>query len=215
MGVDEDKDPALDDDRGPRKRRLRLGALLASLATIVGIATGVLTLRDQLFSGDNRDATNTAQTEPRKIPRYDGVAGHLSEGRALLDFLDQHNRRSVYMNVGFPDHIGVPGGPTDNVASRAEPYKGGTRLVITEVGLMTECDSDIPPENSNPTPADTCEGTGLIVDGPETKDTQTFFEHGVPRLKGYFAVDVTGALHQGITPIMLRPLTFDQAKATG
>jgi hypothetical protein len=105
----------------------------------------------------------------------------------------------------------VPG-DTDNVAARTEPFQGGTRFVITEVDLMTECDSDIPLEQSNPTPADVCQGTGLLIDGPETKDTQTFFEHGVPRFKGYFAVDVTGALHQGITPIMLKPLTFDEAK---
>ncbi len=78
---------------------------------------------------------------------------------------------------------------------------------------MTECDSDIPPEMTNPTPADGCTGTSLRIDGPETADSQTFFEHGVPIIKGYFAVDVTGALHQGLTPIGLEPLTFDQAKA--
>jgi hypothetical protein len=55
-------------------------------------------------------------------------------------------------------------------------------------------------------------GTGLHISGPETTDTETFFEHGVPRLKGYFAVDVTGDLHQGITAINLKPLTLNQAK---
>jgi hypothetical protein len=205
MGIDEEQGRS-------KKPGLRIGAIVATVAAIVGIATGVLTLRDQLRSDDQSGSTNTGQSEPREIPRYDGVAGHLSEGRALLDFLDQHNRESVYLDVGFPDHLGIPGGPTDNVASLTEPYKGGTRHVITEVALMTECDSDIPPDNTNPTPGDSCKGTGLLIDGPETEDTQTFFEHGVPRFKGYFAVDVTGALHQGITPINLKPLTFDQAR---
>ena len=92
------------------------------------------------------------------------------------------------MDVGFPDHLGVPGG-TDNVAARTEPYKGGTRFVITEVDLMTECDSDISANQVNPTPADACQAAGLHINGPETKDTQTFFEHGVPRFKGYFAAE--------------------------
>jgi hypothetical protein len=68
------------------------------------------------------------------------------------------------------------------------------------------------PENLNPVPADGCTGTGLQIVGRETNESQTFFEHGVPNIKGYFSVDVTGALHQGITPIILRPLTFEQAK---
>jgi hypothetical protein len=77
---------------------------------------------------------------------------------------------------------------------------------------MTKCVSDIPPDNTNPTPADGCMGTGLRVSGPETEDAETFFEHGVPRIKGYFAVDVTGDLHQGVTAINLEPLTSEQAR---
>jgi hypothetical protein len=201
-----------DEEQGRRKPGLRIGGIVATVAALVGIATGVLTLRDQLSSDDGNGPTGPGQSAPREIPRYDGVAGHLAEGRALLDFLDQHNRESAYLDVGFPDHLGPPGGPTDNVASRTEPYQGGTRSVITEVDLMTECASDISPENTNPTPADGCMATALRIDGPETEDTQTFFEHGVPRFKGYFAVDVTGALYQGITPINLKPLTLDQAR---
>jgi hypothetical protein len=183
------------------------------VAALVGIATGVLTLRDQLSSDDSgKSSTGAGQSEPRKIPRYDGVAGHLAESRALLDFLDQHNRESVYLDVGFPDHIGAPGGRTDNVASFSEPYKGGTRFVIKELDLMTQCDSNVSPKKKNPTVFDSCQGSGLFIIGRETNESQTFFEHGVPRIKGYFAVDVTGALHMGITPINLKPLTFDQAR---
>jgi hypothetical protein len=191
MGADEEQGRS-------KKPGLKIGGIVATVAALVGIATGVLTLQDQLFSDDGNGPVNPIQPEPREIPRYDGVAGHLSEGRALLDFLDQHNRESVYLNVGFPDHIGAPGGPTDNVVSRTEPYKGGTRSVITQVSLMTECDSDISPENTNPSPADICTGTGLRIDGPETEDTQTFFEHGVPRFKGYFASTSRGRYTKGL-----------------
>jgi hypothetical protein len=78
---------------------------------------------------------------------------------------------------------------------------------------MTECASDIPAGETNPTTADGCMGTSVSIDGPETEDSQTFFEHGVPRIKGHFLVDVTGSLHMGITPINLKPLTFEQAKS--
>jgi hypothetical protein len=77
---------------------------------------------------------------------------------------------------------------------------------------MTQCDSDIPPGETNPTLADGCRGTGLRLVGPETNESQTLFEHGVPEIKGYFAVDVTGALHQGVSPIDLTPVTFEQAR---
>ena len=77
---------------------------------------------------------------------------------------------------------------------------------------MTTCSSDISATVTNPTPADGCMGTGLHISGPETIDTQTYFDNGVPVLDGYFAVDVTGDLHQGITAIDLRPLTAEQAK---
>ena len=206
----------MDDDRQGRggRPKVRVGAAVATVAALVGIATGVLTLRDQLSDDDGKSSTGPgtgAQCAPRKISRYDGVAGHFAEGRALLDFFEQHDREPVYLDVGFPDLLTGPGGG-ENVVTRTEPFKGGTRSVLTEVALMTKCDSDIPPETTNPTPADGCKGTALRIDGPETKDSQTFFEHGVPRIKGYFAVDVTGALHMGVTPINLKPLTFDQSR---
>jgi hypothetical protein len=88
----------------------------------------------------------------------------------------------------------------------------GPRYLVSDVALMTKCDSNIAPDELNPTPSDGCMGTDLRISGPETKDTETFFDHGVPNVKGYFAVDVTGDLHQGLTAINGKPLTFEQAK---
>jgi hypothetical protein len=190
--------------------KLKLGAALAALAALVGIATGVLTLRDQLFGADDEGAA-VQQSVPRKTPRYDGIAGHFAEGRALLDFVDQNDRGAVYLDVGFPQLATGPAGG-DNVLTRTEPFKGGTRYLISEIDVMTKCESDIPPDKINPTPADGCMGTALRLSGPETTDSETFFEHGVPRLKGFFGVDVTGDLHQGLTAINLKPLTAAQAR---
>ena len=51
----------------------------------------------------------------------------------------------------------------------------------------------------------------LAPQGAETDDSSAFFQHGVPVMKGYFKVDVTGGLQMGISPVFLKPLTFEQA----
>jgi hypothetical protein len=84
-------------------------------------------------------------------------------------------------------------------------------MVIKEIALMTKCGSALSPTEKNPTVADGCTGISLDIQGPETQDSYTFFEHGVPVIKGYFKVDVTGGLQNGLSPIFLKPLTFQQA----
>ena len=183
---------------------------MATLVSLVTLATGVLTLKDSLFGGDEgaRTAPGQSQQTTGEIPRFDGVAGHLSQSRALLSFLDQHDSETVYLEVGFPDILSGPLGG-DNVVVDDVPEKSGTKRLVKQVSLMTKCD---PPANKeNPTPADGCQGTSLAIQGAENDDSGTFFQHGVPVIKGYFTVDVTGGLHMGLSPIFLRPLTFAQA----
>lgn len=210
------------EDGGPPgrkgKSKLRIAAVLTTVATLIGIATGILTLRDQLSpnNGGTQSPTTsllqssvTSVPERRRIARFEGVAGHLAESRAILDFLDQHDHEIVYLDVGFPDHATGPGGG-DNVLVETVPYKGGTKANVTSITLVTECNSDVP-IGENPTIDANCVGTSLDINSPETDDSGTFFQHGVPVIKGHFVVDVTGALHMGRTPIYLRPLTFEQA----
>jgi hypothetical protein len=187
--------------RAPRLlwRAAPVAALL--IAVGVGIATG-------FSSGSGSAGTKSG---PRQISQYDGIAGHFTESRALLAFLTQHDGQPVYLHVGFPQlDTGPGGGP--NVITQTVPFRGGTTTLITEIDLMTVCSSAIPATVTNPTPRDGCMGTGLMISGPQTPGAQTFFEHGVPVLKGYFAVDVTGNLHQGITAIILKPVTLNQAR---
>jgi hypothetical protein len=195
----------------PSRSRLRVGAAIGTVATIVGIATGVLTLRTQIFGGPSGSSNTATDSAPREVPQYQGIAGHFAAGQRLLAFLNQNDGQSVHLHVAFPDLATGPGGGP-NVYTRSEPFQGGTISHITEVDLMTTCSGDISATNTDPTPADGCMGTGLAITGPETTDTQTYFDNGVPVLDGYFAVDVTGDLHQGITAIDLRPLTAKQAK---
>jgi hypothetical protein len=196
---------------GKRRRRVRV-----SLATLVGVmtlATGALTLKDQLFPGDSpKTSVSITPNSPGGIPRYDGIAGHLAESRALLDFFSQHDNGVVYLRVGFPK-LSPAGGPGsgDNVVTETIPFEGGSKAVIKEIALMTKCGSALPSTKENPTVADGCTGTSLDIQGSETQDSYTFFEHGVPVIKGYFKVDVTGGLQNGLSPILLKPLTFQQA----
>jgi hypothetical protein len=195
------------------RSKLRMGAALATVATLVGIATGVLTLRDQIFGEDEPEPPPPANTaDSGEIASFDGVAGNFADSRAILDFLDQHDREPVYLDVGFPDHATGPGGG-DNVVSQEEPFQGGTAYRVESVVLITECSSGVEIDPASPpTVADGCQGTSLAIDGPETTDSNTFFEHGVPRMKGHFQVDVTGALYMGISPIQLTPLTEEKAR---
>ena len=180
----------------PKRRRLRIS--LATLVALVTLATGVLTLRDQLFPNDDPAPPAPAPAASREdveIQRFEGTARHLADSRALLGFLEQHDHETVDLDVGFPDHLTGPAGG-DNVTAETVPFKGSQRQAWTQVTLMTKCDSAVRSED-NPTPADGCTGSSLQIDGPQNEDSYTFFEHGVPRLKGHFAVDYTGALTRG------------------
>ena len=194
--------PSAEDAPGERpertaasKRRVRIS--LGTLVALVTLATGVLTLRDQLFPRGESEPTTTASSPNGEIEGFDGVAGHLAESRAVLGFLEQHDGETVQLNVGFPDLAGT------------DDYIGDPGSV-TYVQLFTECTPALSP-GEEPDFVKGCMATSLELSGPETGDSGGFLEHGVPVLKGFFVVDVTGALHQGVTPIRLRPMTFEQA----
>jgi hypothetical protein len=81
------------------RSKLRMGAALATVATLVGIATGVLTLRDQIFGDDEPEPPpSTNGSGPREIASFDGVVGNFAESRAILDFMEQHDREPVYLD---------------------------------------------------------------------------------------------------------------------
>jgi hypothetical protein len=186
------------------------------LAGIVGTLTGVVALLLALgliqpFEESDSSDGGRRGAATGEIDRFEGVAGHLAESRALLDFLDQHDDETVYLDVGFPELATGPAGG-DNVGVETFPAEGGGTLYVpAQITLMTECESGAPPPEENPTVADGCQGTSLTLDGPVNEDSFGTFEHGVPVIQGHFLVDITGGLYMGVTPILLRPLTFAQA----
>jgi hypothetical protein len=196
---------ANDSSQPPRSRR-RIGAAIGTVAALVGIATGVLTLTDQIFEGDDEANDSVlVERERQGVARFRGVAGHLEEAGAVLDFLEQHDGRPVRLEVGFPEI------PSDDYTVEDVPQGDGTtRQTVTQVRLFTEC-RDLPPGKA-PDYRYNCLAAGLTVNGPAKEGSSAFLQHGVPTIKGYFSVDVTGGLQMGVMPINLKPLTFEEAR---
>lgn len=186
----------------------QLAGILGTLTAVVGllITLGVI----EPFDGEDSPSAAPSPGEGTEIDRFDGVAGHFEESRALLGFLDQNDGETVYLDVGFPDHQTGPAGG-ENVVAETVPLEGGTsRQVVNELILVTECPSDVPIDET-PAVGNGCLGTSLAIDGAQTDDSGSFFEHGVPVIQGHFSVDVTGALHMGVSPILLRPVSLEEA----
>jgi hypothetical protein len=131
-----------------------------------------------------------------KVPEFKGVASHLAESRALMSFLEEHDGEAVRLEVGFPK-------------ISQDDYIVGDGLDVTYVQLFTEC-RDGPPAGVEPTFRYGCEARSLQGAGSEPGRIG-FLEHGVPVVKGYFAVDYTDFLHMGVRPVILEPLSREQA----
>lgn len=183
--------------------------IVSLIAGVVGILTGIVGLVITLggSGGDGSSDANADRTG--EIQEFEGVAGHLAESRAILSFLDQHDRDVVYLDVGFPPILG-PASGENLLVERVSNEDGTTSDEIQQIDLMTDCGTSGANSVENPTVEDGCTGVALRIGQPQNPDAQTFFEHGVPRVKGYFRVDVTGGLYQGLRPIGLEPLTFDE-----
>jgi hypothetical protein len=124
-------------------RKRRIGISLGTLVALVTLATGILTLRDQLFPRSEPEPTTT-MPQTGEIEAFDGVAGHFEESRAVLGFLEQHDGETVQLNVGFPDlagtdnYIGDPGSVTYASSSpNARPIfpRGKSRISRRGAGL--------------------------------------------------------------------------------
>ena len=155
--------------------------------------------------GDNNSTPSPGPTagpqEPppakHQVPRFSGVVGNFEQSRAFLTFLEDNDGDPVQLEeVGFneatfDDFIGDPGN-------------------VRYVQVWTECDPAVADE-VDPDFGMGCLATSFEVDGPETADTDTYLQHGVPMYDGFFRVDVSGNLQNGVSPIYLEPLTREAA----
>jgi hypothetical protein len=191
--------------RSPRSRSLQIW--LASAAAVIGIATGVFTLRDQIFGSD------PGPTE-ENIPYFDAVVGPLEKSRDFIGFLQTHDGDAVRLNAGFQvalDDFSVDGFGTargESTEEGADPW----------VRVYTECTpplSGAEQEQFDLGSRDElvigrCFGDDLFVDGPDTEDSGIYVIHGAPRMEGYFLVDI-GDLQMGFTAVYLTPISFEEA----
>jgi hypothetical protein len=207
------EDSSSESPETPRQSRSlgsrKLQVWLASAAAIVGIATGVFTLRDQLFGSDS-DSGGTEET----IPYFDAAVGHLQQSQDFVGFLQTHDGDAVRLNAGFQvalDDFSVDGFGEARQASEepgAAPW----------VRLYTECTPPLSGADQeqfdlgfrDELVIGRCMGDDLFVDGPDTDESGIYVIHGAPRIEGYFVVDI-GDLHMGFTPITLTPISFEEA----
>ncbi len=184
-------------DEGPRpaSSRSRWPVWLLVVALLaVAIGAGGLWWA---LAGDRSGALPSS----REVPRYDGVVGNFEASRAFISFLEDHDGEPVQLDeVGFneatfDDFIGNPGD-------------------VSYVQVWTECDPPIP-DDVDPDTGIGCMATSFQIAGDHTDDTQAYLTHGVPVYDGYFRVDVSGTLQNGVSPIFLAPLTREEATYSG
>lgn len=179
-------------------KRGRLGAWVASAAAIVGLLTGIFTLKDQIFPDDRDNALTVVERRSERIPQFKGVAGHFDQSRAILDFLGQNDGSAVRLDVVFRV-------PKDDLNPN-EPQS-----TVNSVFLYTAC-LELPPGEA-PSGA-RCTGVNLVIVGdPFAGDAQSGVPHGSPVIDGYYKVRVSTVATNGFEPISLTPLSVEQAKA--
>ena len=203
---------------GDSRRPRRLGVWLASAAAVVGIATGILTLRDQIFPPDT---TNTGPSPPPAengtIPYFSGSVGHLENSRDFIGFLQKHDGDAVRLDAGFRvtlDDFRVEGfgvKPNDSedyswvvLYERCDPPLSPAEKEKLDFGSASARDELSIPGR--------CFGSELYVQSPNTDDSGIYVAHGTPRMEGYFAVNM-GDLQMGFEGIRIRPIEAVEAHA--
>lgn len=183
------------------KHRATKTTVLTTLGTIVAIATGVITLKDE-FVGDGGSKAQevVVRTARPAIPKLQAIGGHFEESVRTLDWLQQHDGETVELSLLFSDLGDGNWGESG----------GGPRLKSPWLYLFEECFPSLP-AGEYPSILSGCSGTQLLLTGPETDDSGLSYSGGV-RINGYFAVNVFTELHQGIATVGLKPLTYEDAK---
>jgi len=138
--------PMPKEEAAASRRPRRLGALIATAAGVVGLATGVITLKDQLFSSDRSaresgGSSGVNAPQRREVAEFTGIAGHFQESRAFIEFLIAHDKETVNLDV-----------------SLRVPVDGGASGFPATI-LKTDCDPGATPGS------EFCNGVNILVFG--------------------------------------------------
>jgi hypothetical protein len=196
-------------DNSPGKKPVsrRPHVWLATVATLIGIATGVLTLRNELFPRDEPVAADSTS-----IPYFDDIVSHLERSRDFIGFLQKHDTDAVKLQVGFQLS------PDDYAAKGLGSLAPGDDSDAANIVLYTECRPPLTAAERRQVELGftrkilgygRCTGDELVI-GKDTDESGIYVTHGNPRLEGYFRVNV-GDMHQGFVGIVLHPITRGEA----
>lgn len=175
----------------PNRRRWYTAAI-ASATALVGLATGLLTLRDQIFGGsEDRPVVVDVERQPQQVKEFSGKVGHFVDGQAFVEFLIANNRTTVRLDVAVP----VREAP-DGSLRQEEPF------------VKTDCDRGAAPGS------EFCSGFRIFIPpGVQSSDTLHGFAHGAYALEGYFRIDVSSRSWMGERPVRLTPATRPERDA--
>jgi hypothetical protein len=177
------------------RRRRRIS--LATLVGVVTLATGILTLRDQIFGTGGSGNPGPSPSE-RRIPSFSGTVGHLGASADFLNFLADKDGRVVRLNVAFPLVTTFDTDPPDG-----PPW----------VNIYHQPCVNRPPKGVEPGLGD-CLAAHIYVLGEKPSLPSRLYYSGGLRLVGYFAVTSRSQeMHQGEVPLGLEALSFRQASA--
>lgn len=173
-------------------------ALISAGPAVIGALVG-----DEKGATPSNGSSSSAPTEPskREIPRFNGVVGNFAEARAFVSFLENNDGDPVQL-----EEVGFNEATFDDFITETIEVDGKDVLQVSYVQVWTECTPDIP-EDTDPEFGMGCLATSFQIDGQDTDDAQAYLTHGVPVYDGFFRVDVSGILQNGVSPIFLEPLT--------
>lgn len=178
----------------------------------VPIVAALIGLGPALMS-DEPDGSNSLPdgpppSEKQAVPRFDGVVGNFELSRSFISFLEDNDGNPVQL-----EQVGFNEATAEDFITEVVEDGGKSVLQVSYVQVWTECDPQLP-EETDPGFALGCMATSFEVQGEDTEDAQAYVSHGVPVYDGFFRVDVTGTLAQGVSPIFLEPLTRAEATSS-
>ena len=176
---------------------------ITTIAAIVGIATGVLTLRDKIFGTGDPPPPPPTQPNRDKIAYFNGMVGDFERSERFRGFLEAHDGDIVRLKAVFdvdPSHAELD--PSSRSDPRVEVY----------YGCEERPPKGVAPSNVAPY---WCSATQILVKGKQHPESQLGFGSGFPRLEGYFAVQILTGTAQDVTTAVVIPQTVAEARGAG
>lgn len=189
------------------KAAASFGAVFVGCAALLAALLAIPTRPGSSAGGSPPTGAGSA-AEPsgkREVARFSGVVGNFASSRAFLTFLADHDDEPVRL-----DRVGFNEATFEDVITQTVEVDGKNVVRVTSVQIFPDCTPPISGDES-PSIGRGCGATSFEIVGEQIAQACGYLTHAVSVYDGYFRVDVTGILSQGVTPVKLEPMTEEQA----